>query len=228
MKLNEGKLIVICGTDGSGKGTQTKLLKKRLKEEGYDIETIDFPQYGKKSAGLVENYLNGEYGDSEEIGPYRASIFFACDRYDASFQIREWLNKGKIVICNRYVSANMGHQAGKIRDEEKRDKFLDWLHDLEYNIFKIPKPDVNILLYMPHEYGHKLVEKKESRKYLEGKKRDIHENDLKHLKHAERSYLYVSKKFNWEKIDCVEDEKILSIRKISDKVVKKVKEIINE
>ncbi|MFW6025281.1 MAG: dTMP kinase, partial [Candidatus Woesearchaeota archaeon] len=220
MKLNEGKLIVICGTDGSGKGTQTKLLKKRLKSEGYDIETIDFPQYGKKSAGLVENYLNGVYGDSEEVGPYRASIFFACDRYDASFQIREWLKEGKIVICNRYVSANMGHQAGKIDDLKKRNEFLNWLHDLEYSIFNIPKPDVNILLYMPHEYGHKLIDKKDARRYLNGKKRDIHEKDLKHLKKAKSAYLYVSKKFNWEKINCVENDKILSIKKISNKVVK--------
>ncbi len=222
----EGTFIVIAGTDGSGKGTQTKVLKKRLISKGYDVESIDFPQYDKKSSGLVQNYLNGKYGGSDEVGPYRASIFFACDRYDASFKIRKWLKEGKIVICNRYVSGNMGHQAGKIEDKEKKDEFLDWLHNLEYNIFEIPKPDLNILLYMPCEYGYKLIEKKKSRKYLNGKKRDIHEKDLDHLKKSELAYLYVSKKFDWERIDCVKDEEILSIEEISDKVYDKVKEYI--
>ena len=89
----KGKLIVIDGTDGSGKGTQFDLLLKRLQKEQVDVHTKDFPQYGKKSAGAVEEYLNGLYGTSEEVGPYRASILFAVDRYDASFEMKKWLEK---------------------------------------------------------------------------------------------------------------------------------------
>ncbi|MBU4493296.1 MAG: thymidylate kinase, partial [Nanoarchaeota archaeon] len=106
----KGKFIVIAGTDGSGKATQIKILVKRLKDKGYEVEIADFPQYGKKSAALVEEYLNGKFGLAEEVGPYRASIFYACDRYAASFKIKEWLDEGKIVVSNRYVSANVGHQ----------------------------------------------------------------------------------------------------------------------
>ena len=145
--MNQGKLIVIDGTDGCGKHTQTLLLKENLENKGYLVKTIDFPQYGLKSAGPTEEYLNGKYGSSEDVDAYQASVLYAVDRFDASFKIKKWLREGKFVICDRYVSANMGHQAGKIEDLEEREKFLDWLFNLEFNIFKIPKPDINIFLY---------------------------------------------------------------------------------
>lgn len=225
--MKKGKLIVIAGTDGSGKGTQTGLLIKRLKFEGYDVEIADFPRYGKNSAKMVEDYLNGKFGDAKSVGPYRASILYAVDRYAASFQIRSWLDQGKIVICNRYVSANQGHQAGKIKDLNERDKFLDWLEELEFNIFQIPKPDTNILLYMPHEIGQKLVDKKGHRDYVGGSKRDIHEDDLEHLKDAEEAYAYVAKKYNWIRIDCNDNDKPLPIDDIHELIWNKVKNIIS-
>src|SRR3990167_7582875 len=101
--MSKGKLIVIDGTDGSGKATQTNILVKRLKKKGYKVALADFPQYGQRSATLVEDYLNGKFGSAKEVGPYRSSIFFAVDRYAASFQIRAWLHEGYIVISNRYV-----------------------------------------------------------------------------------------------------------------------------
>src|SRR3990172_11995897 len=109
-KKTKGKLIVIDGTDGSGKATQTKLLIKRLKKEGSKTAALEFPQYGAKSAGLIENYLAGLYGTADEVGPYRASVFYAVDRYDASQKIRRWLTEGRVVVADRYVTANMGHQ----------------------------------------------------------------------------------------------------------------------
>ena len=223
----KGKLIVIAGTDGSGKGTQTKLLVERLKKRGYNVEVIDFPQYGHKSAALVEEYLNGKYGSAEEVGPYRASIFYACDRYVASFKIKEWLDEGKIVVSNRYVSANVGHQGGKIKNIQERNKYLDWLFNLEFNIFGIPKPDKNILLYMPPEIGQKLVDQKDLREYIEnGKMKDIHEEDLKHLRDAADSYLYAAKKYNWDKIDCAPNGDLRTREDISEEVWKKVMKLI--
>jgi len=223
----KGKLIVIAGTDGSGKGTQTEKLVDKLKNKGYPVETISFPQYGHKSAGSVEEYLNEVYGTAKEVGPYRASIFYACDRYAASFQMRKWLEQGKIIVSNRYVSANVGHQSGKIEDINERDKYLNWLFDLEFNIFGIPRPDKNILLYVPPEIGQKLVDQKDLREYIENNKmKDIHENDLNHLKDAASAYLYAADKYGWDKIDCAPDNKTRTRDDISQELWEKVKPLI--
>jgi len=226
--MREGKLIVIAGTDGSGKGTQSEKLVKRLKDEGYSIEMVDFPQYGKPSSKMVEEYLNGKFGTADEVGPYRASIFYAIDRYAKSIDMNKWLKEGKIIIANRYVSANKGHQAGKIKDKVELDKFLEWLNDLEFNIFGIPKPTKNILLYMPTKIGQELVDKKGHRDYIGGEKRDIHEADLEHLENAAKAYRYVAEKENWEIIECSEDNvSPLSIEAIHEKVYSTVKNLID-
>ena len=222
---SKGKFIVIDGTDGSGKATQTKLLVEKLKQQGYGVEVADFPQYGQKSAALVEEYLNGKFGSAKEVGPYRGSIFYAVDRYAAAPKIRKWIEQGKIVVSNRYVSANMGHQTGKIKNIVEREKFLEWLEDLEFNIFGIPRPDVNILLFMPPELGQQLVDKKEKRSYTD-KKRDIHEADIDHLKEAADAFKYVAEKYNWPVIVCAENKQIKSIEEIHSIVWNKVKEFL--
>jgi len=224
--IKKGKLIVICGTDGSGKGTQTEKLVKRLENENIKVKMVDFPRYGKKSAGMVEEYLNGKFGTANEVGSYRGSIFYAVDRYAASFEMKKWLEEGYIIISNRYTSANKGHQAGKIKNLEERNKFLDWENNLEYEIFDIPKEDMNIFLYVDPEISQKLVDKKESRSYT-NKKRDIHEADLEHLKNAAEAYKYVAKKENWETINCIKDDKIMNIDKIHELIWEKVIKILN-
>lgn len=224
----KGKLIVIAGTDGSGKGTQSEKIVERLKSEGYPVELVDFPQYGNSSAKMVEEYLNGNFGTADEVGPYRASIFYAVDRYAKSAEMKKWIDEGKIIIANRYVSANKGHQAGKIKDKAEVDKFLEWLDDLEYNIFGIPRPTKNILLYMPTKIGQELVDKKGHRDYVGGEKRDIHEDDIDHLDNAAKAYRYVAKKEGWEIIECSEDnETPLSIEEVHKKVYDTVKKIID-
>ena len=216
--MKKGQFIVIEGTDGSGKGTQVALLIDRLKKEGVGVEVADFPQYDNFSSAFVSKYLRGEYGTANEVGPYRASVFYALDRYDKSFDIKRWLAARKVVVSNRYVSANMGHQTGKIEGKKKRDQFLAWLENLEYKIFNIPKPDVVILLYMPPEVGQKLVDQKATRSYTKGKKRDIHEADIDHLRKASEAYLYVAKKYGWKIINCVEKGILLSREEIHKKI----------
>lgn len=224
--MKKGKFIVIDGTDGSGKATQTQLLVKRLKKEGRAVKIFDFPQYGQKSAGLAEEYLNGKYGDAKSVGPYRASIFYACDRYDASFKIRKYLSEGKIVVSNRYVTANMGHQGGKIQDAKKRKKYFDWLYELEYGIFEIPKPDLNIILHVDAAVAQKLVDGKGQRNYTK-KKRDLHEKDLKHLRDAERVYLEIAKTMkNFKLISCTQDKCIMDKNVIGKLIWSEIKKII--
>ncbi len=203
----KGKLIVIDGTDGSGKGTQSALLIERLSREGKEAKLTDFPQYGQPSAFFVEKYLRGEYGSLESVDAYKASLFYALDRYDASFAMRKWLEEGVIIVSNRYVSSNMGHQAGKIADQKKREEFLEWLKDLEYGKLEIPRPDVNILLFMPPEIGQALVDKKGDRAYTQGKKRDIHEGDIEHLRQASEAYREVAKCEGWKIIHCVNENR---------------------
>jgi dTMP kinase len=212
--MRQGKFIVIEGTDGSGKGTQLQLLKTYLEAQGKAFEMVDFPQYDHFSGAFVAKYLRGEYGSAKDVGPYRASLLYAIDRYDKSFDIKKWLKEGTLVLSNRYVSASMGHQAGKIQNKKKRDAYLSWLIDLEYRILNIPKPDMTILLYMPPEIGQQLVDNKKARKYTQGKKRDIHEADLAHLREASKAFLYVAKKYKWKVVECTKDGVLLSKEEI--------------
>ena len=211
------KFIVIDWTDWSGKWTQTKLLVERLQKEWYNVEMVDFPQYGQRSAAMVEDYLNWKFGTAQEVWPYRASVFYAIDRYEAAPRIRQRLDEWKVVVSNRYVSSNMWHQAWKIHDLKERDKFLEWLDEFEYWLFEIPRPDMNILLYMPTEIWQQLVDQKWKRQYT-NKKRDIHESDLNHLKNAAEAYKYVAKKYNRTIIDSAPNWKLKSIEEISDEL----------
>lgn len=224
--LKQGKFIVIEGTDGSGKATQTKFLADKLKSLGVPFQLADFPQYGQSSGYFAEKYLRGEYGTASEVGPYRGSLFYALDRYDKSFEIRRWLAEGKIVVSNRYVSANMGHQAGKIKNKEERGKFLKWLLELEYGIFDIPKPDLTILLYVPPKMGQKFVDQKGERAYTKGKKRDIHEADLKHLEESAEAYLAVAKKYKWRVIDYRKPNGILSLEEVQAQIWERVVKLL--
>ncbi|TSC56541.1 MAG: thymidylate kinase Tmk [Parcubacteria group bacterium Greene0714_21] len=220
-----GKFIVFEGIDGSGKSIQLKLLLNRLKKEGYNTAFFDFPQYGKKSAGLAEEYLSGAYGSAREVGPFRSSIFYACDRYDASFQLKKYLKEGRIVVSDRYVGSNMAHQGGKIKSQKEREKFFAWLHELEYEIFGIPKPTKSFFLHVPLEIAGKLRENPERRKK---KKKDIHETDFEHLKNAQHAYLHAMKVFpkDFTAIECAPKGILLAPKIIHEKIWKEVKKLL--
>ena len=224
----KGVFIVIEGTDGTGKATQTKKLTEYLQAKGYNVATFDFPQYESPSSFFVKEYLNGKYGT--EVSPYKASLFYALDRFDAGAKIREALSEEKIVISNRYVASNMGHQGGKIDDSKKRHEYFKWNDDIEYGILGIPKPDLNIVLFVPAEIAQKLVDNKGSRDYLGGAKRDLHEKDLTHLKKAEQVYLEIVRLFpnQFTLIDCVEGDRLLNIDEVHTKVVEKVQAILSK
>jgi dTMP kinase len=215
----KGRFIVIDGTDGSGKSTQTKLLMEELKVNGYAFEVADFPQYGQPSAVMVEQYLiEKKYGS---VNPKAASIFYAIDRFDASFKIRSWLEEGKVVICNRYVTANAAHQGGKISDDTERIKFFRWLDNLEYEIFGIPKPDLNIILHVSAEIAQQLAKEKWKKQeaHMKGKQTDLHEEDIEHLRNAEKVYLEIGKLFpNTKLIECMENDELLTVAEVSNKV----------
>lgn len=222
-----GKFIVIDGTDGSGKATQVEILVNRFRKAGFDVEIADFPQYNTKSAGLVEEYLSGKYGEANDITPYQASIFYAVDRYDASWKIRHWLQAGKIVIANRYVSSNMGHQGGKIQNSLERKIFFNWLDELEYKIFDIPRPDLSIILHVEAEIAQQLA-KQRARTDWDGSTKDIHERNLDHLKNAEQVYLEIAHSFpDFKLIKCTINDRLLSREEINDLIWIYVKQVLN-
>lgn len=224
-----GVFIVIDGTDGSGKGTQTTRLHERLVAAGRDVLLVDFPRYGDPAAYFAERYLRGEYGRLEEVDAYRASVFYALDRYDASFTIRAALARGAVVVSNRYVSANKGHQMAKLGDPAERMRFLTWVNELEYGILGIPKPDLTILLHVPADLGYELVAEKDERAYLHGKVRDIHEGDREHLRAAEAAYVALvtlDRTERWHRLECFEDGRLLTIDEVAERVWATVRDLL--
>lgn len=221
--MTKGTFIVIEGSDGSGKGTQFKIVSDRLREQGYDIATYDFPQYDQDSSYFVREYLNGNYGSADELGAYTPSLFFALDRFQASQSIKKDLEAGKVVLSNRFIGANLAHQGQKIDDETERTKYYDWLYDLEFNILGIPKPDVNIVLLVPAEIAQKLVDLKEARSYTD-KKRDIHEADLNHLTRAVAAYEKLCEQFpeQFTAIQSTQGDELLSIPDVTELIWEKV------
>ena len=217
-----GKFIVIEGTDGSGKGEQFKLLTQALTKKKIKFVTVDFPQYGKPSAYFVERYLNGDYGAWQGSQAKLSSIFYALDRFDVGFQIREQLEKGLHVLANRYVASNMGHQGAKFSNIRERKAFIKWVYDLEYNFFGVPKPDLNMFLSVPPKIAYDLVAKKSERAYLKGKKRDIHEASLQHLTRAALSYGDTIKLFpkEFKVIECAPRGVLRTIPEIQQDVLK--------
>lgn len=214
--------IVIDWIDWSWKWTQVELISNYLKEIWKNVLVLDFPRYGKKSAFMVEKYLNWEYW--KDISAKKASIFFAIDRFEAMKDLEKDFYSYDFILSNRYVSANMIHQAWKIRDDQERKEFLDWLQDLEYNIFWIPKPDKTIFLNVSPEMSQKLVLKKLEREYLKWwKKMDLHEEDKDHLIFAHKSAMEIVKNNqNWVKIDCQRWDEMKSIEEITKEILTEI------
>ena len=222
-----GKLFVIDGTDGSGKQTQFNQLKERLTKDKIDYKVVSFPNYDSPSSGLVKMYLSGESGtDAKKISPYIASTFYAADRY-ATFQVeyKEYYEKGGIILADRYTTANMVHQAGKIENKQERKKFLDWLWDFEFNLYELPVPTQVIFLNMPTEYAIQLMENRKNKITNETKK-DIHERNPEHLKDAYNAACDVAKDYNWYEVKCVENGQIRTIEDIHEEIYKEIKKHI--
>lgn len=218
-EIKKGRLIVIEGTDSSGKETQTALLFERLSEKVEKIRKISFPNYESPACEPVKMYLAGEFGtDATAVNPYPISTMYAIDRY-ASFK-KDWgifYNEGGVIVTDRYTTSNMVHQASKIENAKDKESYLDWLEDLEYNKMEIPKPDLVIFLNMPTDMAQKLMAERKNKITGEAKK-DIHEKDEEYLKKSHANACEVSKKYSWSEIKCVEDGRLKTIEEISDEI----------
>lgn len=215
-----GKLIVIEGVDASGKETQSRRLAEKLKERGYNVREISFPDYDSDSSALVKMYLSGAFGDKpEDVSPFAASLFYAADRY-ASFHskwMRDW-ECGTIIICDRYVTSNMIHQAAKIDQEGEKDQFLDWLCDLEYTKLALPRPSKVFFLDMPPAMSARLMQERRN-KFTGHSKKDIHESDSNYLEKSYQNSKYIAQKYQFIGIECTREGQLRNIDDIGDEIL---------
>ncbi len=213
--------IAIDGVDASGKQTHTELLADYFTAMGKKVRRLSFPMYDKPSSALVKMYLSGDFGENAaDVDAYCASTLYAADRF-ASFRSdwqKDYLNPDTIIIADRYVSSNMIHQAGKIDNICEKDKFLDWLFDFEFNLYRIPQPDMTVFLDMPPEYGRKLMAER-TNKFSGGETLDIHERDFAYLEKSYENAKYVSEKFGWSCVECVKDGTIRTINEIQAEII---------
>ncbi|EES49457.1 thymidylate kinase [Clostridium botulinum] len=225
--MTKGKLIIIeSGSDASGKATQAKKLYERLLEEGYNIKKITYPNYDSPACMPVKMYLSGEFGNKpEDVNAYVASTFFAIDRF-ASYnkEWKEFYDNGGIIISDRYTTSNMVHQAVKM-DEEEKDKYLDWLYNLEFNLYKLPVPDCVMFLDVLPEISQKLM-KDRNNKFTGEKEKDIHENNKDYLAKSYYNSLEIAERYNWDKIKCNDGDSLKTIEEIHEEIYKKVKNYI--
>jgi dTMP kinase len=224
-EIKKGRFIVIDGSDGSGKGTQTDLIIKALLEKGKSVYKCDFPNYDGFFGKMVGQYLNSRFGDPTKLDPYLASLMYAGDRWLEKDKIKDALSEGKIVIANRYVQSNMAHQGSKL-DPREREDFVNWIKELEFDQYKIPVPDLVIVLYMPAEISQKLVDTKDKREYTD-KKRDGHESDRNYLSKTAEYYKELAAKEGWTLIECVKDGKLLSIEEVFKLVKSEILKLIS-
>lgn len=214
------KLIVVDGVDSSGKETNTNYIYELLKSMGENVIRLSFPDYNSPSSSLVKMYLGGEFGDNpSDVNAYAASVFYAADRY-ASYKT-SWENFDGIIVADRYTTSNMVHQAAKIADETEKNQFLDWLEDLEYEKFGIPRPDKIIFLNMPVWAAEKLMANRKN-KITGNEKKDIHERNEEYLKKSYDNAMYVAKKFGWTIVNCTDGDRIKSL----DEIQTELKEIL--
>ena len=220
----KGKMIVFEGTDGSGKATQTAMLCQRLEQEGIPYRKLTFPRYGKPSAAMVEEYLQGKLGKKpSDVNAYAASMFYAMDRY-ASYK-QDWgtfYEDGGLIIADRYTTSNAVHQASKLPKEE-RDAYLKWLFETEYGLLGLPAPDLVVYLDMPTEITERMMRQREQ---ATGTHADIHEQDEAYLRNCRANAREVVKECGWSVISCAAMDEPRTPEDIHGEVYETVKHLL--
>ena len=219
-----GKLIVLEGTDGSGKATQCAALLERLQREQIPCRKVEFPQYSEPSSALIRMYLGGAFGEKpSDVNAYAASTFYAVDRY-ASYK-KDWggdYEGDKVILADRYTTSNAVHQGSKLEGGE-REAYLTWLFDFEYRLMGLPEPDLVLYLDVPIEQTEKNMRRREILTSTSG---DIHEKDEAYLKACRVAALEAAERFGWKRIPCVKNGEMRSIEEIHQDIYQAVKEIL--
>ena len=215
-----GKLIVIEGTDGSGKSTQFKLLTSRLEVEHKDFQKLVFPQYAEESSALIRMYLGGQFGTKPtDVNAYAASSFYAVDRYASYKKVwGEYYENGGLIVSDRYTTSNAVHQASK-ESPENQPAFLHWLYDFEYDKLGLPRPDLIVYLDVPTDFTEAMMRRREADTNT---KADIHEQDMEYLATCRRTGKAAAQYYGWTVIQCVKDGKMRTIEDIHEEIYRHV------
>ena len=216
-----GKLIVIEGTDGSGKSTQFRLLTEAVEGLGYEFRKLVFPQYSEDSSALIRMYLGGQFGNSPaDVNAYAASAFYAVARYASYRKVwGKWYEEGGLVLSDRYTTSNAVHQASK-EPPERRGEFLKWLYEFEYDKLGLPRPDLVIYLDVPTDFTEKMMRGREAETNTSA---DIHEKDMEYLATCRRTGRAAAAFYNWTVINCVKDGVMRSIEDIHEEIFRHVR-----
>ena len=215
-----GKLIVIEGTDGSGKSTQFRLLSDRLENEGVDFKHLVFPRYSEESSALIRMYLGGQFGTNpSDVNAYAASSFYAVDRYASYKKVwSDWYDQGGLIVSDRYTTSNAVHQASKVEGSERK-AFLKWLYEFEYDNLGLPCPDLILYLDVPTDFTEKMMRRREADTNTSA---DIHEKDMEYLATCRRTGREAAKYYGWTVIECVKDGQMRSIEDIHEEIYRHV------
>ncbi len=220
-----GKIIVIEGTDCSGKETQSTLLEKKFLSTGKKCIKFSFPMYDTPTGKIIGGAFIGkpEIGKSyfEEgavnVDSYVSSLYYAADRKYNMNKIKKYLEEDYYVILDRYTTSSLAHQGSKILDKDERFNMYQWIDKLEYWLLKLPKPDKTIFLHVPYQYNIALSHNRQNI--------DEAEKSEEHLKNAEKAYIELSELYNWDKIECIKDNELRSIEDINEEIYNLVKDI---
>ena len=215
-----GKLIVLEGTDGSGKSTQFQRLTDRLSQEGRQFQKLVFPQYSEPSSALIRMYLGGEFGAKpSDVNAYAASAFYSVDRYASYKKVwGQWYESGGLVVSDRYTTSNAVHQTSK-EPPEKQSDFLKWLYDFEYSKLGLPRPDLVVYLDVPTDFTEKMMRSREAATHTHA---DIHEQDLEYLATCRRTGRAAAEYYGWTVIGCVKNGAMRSIDDIHEEIYRHV------
>ena len=219
-----GKLIVIEGTDGSGKSTQFRLMSQRLEKDGIAFKHIVFPRYSEESSALIRMYLGGHFGENPaDVNAYAASSFYAVDRF-ASYKMDwgKWYEEGGVVLSDRYTTSNAVHQASKEQGENRKN-FLQWLYDFEYDKLGLPRPDLTIYLDVPTDFTEKMLR---GREQATNTAADIHEKDMSYLATCRECGREAAAFYGWTVIQCVKDGQMRSIEDIHNEIYTAVRQCL--
>ena len=221
-----GKLIVIEGTDGSGKSTQFRLMSEHLEKDGVAFKHLVFPRYGEESSALIRMYLGGQFGTKPtDVNAYAASAFYAVDRY-ASYKMDwgKWYEDGGLVLSDRYTTSNAVHQASKEQGAD-REKYLMWLYEFEYDKLGLPRPDLTIYLDVPTDFTEKMLRGREAATNTQA---DIHEKDMQYLATCRECGRDAAAYYNWKVIQCVRDGAMRTIEDIHQEIYAAVKQCLED